>query len=180
MSFFKKIFGGENKETKTTELKNQNTTQEVKVKRSIFDFFEIDFKTIPDDSFIEAEVETNESGKTVQNFRKTISYKECGIFDTIEVKVIDGSNKNVFLKTFNPSRVKFDNLKKLIDELYLIHGNDSDDKGKFTNKDLEDYNDTEFYMLFGRSWSDYSKYKYPVVVGRDEDEVSISIWGIDK
>jgi len=180
MSIFKKIFGGENKETKNIEIKKQNTTQELKTKRSIFDFFEIDLKTIPDGSFIEAEVETNESGQTVQNFRKTISYKECGIFDTIEVKVIDGNNKNVFLKSFNPSRIKIDNLKKLIDDLYLIHGNDSEDKGKFTNKDLEDYRDTEFYMLFGRSWTDYPKYKYPVAVSRDEDEVSISIWGIDK
>jgi hypothetical protein len=35
-------------------------------------------------------------------------------------------------------------------------------------------------MLFGRNWTDYPKYKYPVSVSRDEDEVSISIWGIDK
>jgi hypothetical protein len=119
-------------------------------------------------------------GQTVQNFRKSLNYKECGLFDTIEVKVIDGTNKNVFLKSFNPDRINFDALKKLIDELYLIHGNDEDNKGKFNSKDKADYLDTEFYMLFGRMWFDSTKYKYPVYVSRDEDEVSISIFGIDK
>ena len=122
----------------------------------------------------------NTSGQTVQNFRKSLNYKECGLFDTIEVKVIDGTNKNVFFKSFNPDRINLDTLKKLIDELYLIHGNDGDNKGKFNSKDKTDFFDTEFYMLFGRNWTDYPKYKYPVSVSRDEDEVSISIWGIDK
>jgi hypothetical protein len=180
MSFLKKLFGVDSVKPVPTETKNQNIIHEVKVKRSIFDFFEIDLKNIPDESFIEGEVEINESGQTVQNFRKNLSYKECGIFDTIEVKIIDGTGKNVFFRLFSPDRVKFDNLKKLIDELYLIYGRDSDDKGKFVNQDMVDYKDTEFFMLFGRSWSDYPKYKYPVRVDRDEDVVSISIWGIDK
>lgn len=177
MSLFKKLFGtGDNKEN-TSE---QTSTNSNNPKRTIFDFFQIDLKNIPDDSFIAGEVEENTSGQSVQNFRKSLNYKECGLFDTIEVKVIDGTNKNVFLKSFNPDRINFDALKKLIDELYLIHGNDGDNKGKFNNKDKADYLDTEFYMLFGRNWTDYPKYKYPVTVSRDEDEVSISIWGIDK
>ena len=177
MSFFKKLFGtGDNKEN-TSE---QTPTNSNNPKRTIFDFFQIDLKNIPDDSFIAGEVEENTSGQTVQNFRKSLNYKECGLFDTIEVKVIDGTNKNVFFKSFNPDRINLDALKKLIDELYLIHGNDGDNKGKFNNKDKADYLDTEFYMLFGRNWTDYPKYKYPVTVSRDEDEVSISIWGIDK
>lgn len=177
MNFFKKLFGKGDKKSNTSE---QTSTISNKPKRTIFDFFQIDLKNIPDDSFIVGELEENTSGKTVQNFRKSLNYKECGLFDTIEVKVIDGTNKNVFLKSFNPDRINFDALKKLIDELYLIYGNDGDNKGKFNSKDKAEYLDTKFYLLFGRNWTDYPNYKYPVSVRRDEDEVSISIWGIDK
>jgi len=177
MSFFKKLFGtGDNKQT-TSE---QEQTISDNPKRTIFDFFQIDLKNVPDDSFIAGEIEENTSEQTVQNFRKSLNYKECGLFDTVEVKVIDGTNKNIFFKSFNPDRINFDALKKLIDELYLIHGKDGDNKGKFNSKDKTDFLDTEYYMLFGRNWTDFPKYKYPVSVSRDEDEVSISIWGIDK
>lgn len=177
MSFLKKLFGTSENESKPS---NQPTNLTTTPKRTIFDFFQIDIKSIPDDSFIAGEIEENTTGDKVQNFRKSLDYKECGIFDTIEVKLIGEEGKNVFFKSFNPERVDFKKLKTLIDDLYLIHGNDSEDKGKFTSKDKEDYNDSEFYMLFGRSWTDYPKYKYPVSVGRDDDEVSISIWGVDK
>jgi hypothetical protein len=177
MSFLKFFFGKSENETFPSKQPNNFTTAP---KRTIFDFFQIDIKNIPDDSFIEGEIEDNTSGEKVQNFRKTLDYKECGIFDTIEVKLIGNDGKNVFLKSFNPESVNFDKLKSLIDDLYLIHGNDSEDKGKFTIKDKEAYKDPVFYMLFGRSWTDYPKYRYPVSVGRDEDEISISIWGVDK
>jgi len=175
MSFLKKLFG-----TNEDKPSNQPNNPPPTPKRTIFDFFQIDIKNIPDDSFITGEIEENTTGDKVQNFRKSLDYKECGIFDTIEVKLIGNENKNVFLKSFNPERVNFNKLKSLIDDLYLIYGNDSEDKGKFTNKDKEDYKDSEFYMLFGRSWTDYPKYKYPVSVSRDEDEISISIWGVNK
>jgi len=175
MSFFKKLFG-----TNEDKPSNQPSNPTPTPKRTIFDFFQIDIKNIPDESFITGEIEENTTGDKVQNFRKSLDYKECGIFDTIEVKLIGNENKNVFLKSFNPEKVNLKKLKSLIDDLYLIYGNDSEDKGKFTNKDKEDYKDSEFYMLFGRSWTDYPKYKYPVSVSRDEDEISISIWGVNK
>jgi hypothetical protein len=177
MSFLKKLFRTTENETSPS---NQPTKLTSTPKRTIFDFFQIDIKSIPDDSFIAGEIEENTTGDKVQNFRKSLDYKEFGIFDTIEVKLIGDEDKNVFLKSFNPEIVNFYKLKILIDDLYLIYGNDSSDKGKFTSKDKDDYKDSEFYMLFGRSWTDYPKYKYPVSVRRDEDEISISIWGIDK
>ena len=177
MSFLKKLLGTSENETNPN---NQPAKLTSEPKQTIFDFFQIDIKNIPDESFIAGEIEKNTSGEKVQNFRKTLDYKECGIFDTIEVKLIGDEDKNVFLKSFYPESVNFDKLKSLIDDLYLIYGYDSSDKGKFTNKDKEEYKDPEVNMLFGRSWSDYPKYKYPVCVSRDEDEVSISIWGVDK
>jgi hypothetical protein len=177
MSFFKKLFGAGYNKGFTFEQQQSNSSNP---KRTIFDFFQIDLKNIPDDSFIEGETEENTSGQSVQKFRKTLTYKECGIFDTVEVIVIDGTNKNVFFKSFNPDRINFDSLKRLIDELYLIHGNDFDNKGKFNSKDKKEYLDTDFYLLFGRNWTSFPKYKYPLSISRDDEEVSISIWGIHK
>jgi hypothetical protein len=180
MRIFKKLFGNSNGgQIKSDEQNNSIPKEHIKIKRSIFDFFQLDIKNMPDDSFIAAETEINTSGEKIENFRKTLNYKECGIFDTVEIKVIgEERNKNVFLKSFQPQTVKMDTIKRLIDDLYLLHGNDCHNKGKFTNKDIADYNSAEFYMLFGRTWSEYPKYKFPVAVGRDEDQVSISIWGV--
>lgn len=180
MSIFKRIFGGGNKnETKTTNKDKPLTQEQLKVKRTIFDFFQLDLINIPDDSFVEADVETNVVGSTVQTFYKTLDYKECDIFDEVQVYVIDGKSKNIILKSFQPESVKMDNLKKLIDELYRIYGNDWDNRGKFINKDIELYRDTVFYALFGRIWTDNPKYKNEVLIGRDEDEISITIRDVE-
>ncbi|MDZ4203423.1 MAG: hypothetical protein U1C46_01275 [Bacteroidales bacterium] len=184
MSFFKKLFGGEseNRSKPTVQHNQQDKTKVVeqpKSNRTIFDFFLIDLKSIPDDSFVAAGIETNVSGEQFQRFRKKLDYKECGIFDTVEVIVIgEKKNKNIIFTSFEPSRMKMDYMKKLIDDLYLIHGKDSMKKGKFTNKDIEDFRSKDYYMLFGRDWTGYPKHKFPVSIGRDKFEVSITIWGI--
>jgi hypothetical protein len=51
-----------------------------KVKRTIFDFFQLDLKVIPDDSFAEGANEINIVNETVRNFYKTLDYKECDIY----------------------------------------------------------------------------------------------------
>ena len=91
MSFLKKLFGTSENETNPS---NQPTKLTSTPKRTIFDFFQIDIKNIPDDSFIAGEIEENTTGDKVQNFRKSLDYKECGIFDTIEVKLIGDEGKN--------------------------------------------------------------------------------------
>jgi hypothetical protein len=180
MGIFKTLFGS--KEVNSTPpVSKQEVVLQSKPRRTIFDFFEMDLKNIPDDSFIAGAIEVNTSGEQCQRFRKTLAYKECGIFDTVEVIVIgETKNVNVFFKSFQTSSIKMESLRKLIDELYLIYGDDSMDKGKFTDEDIENYHSSDFYMLFGRSWTDYPKHEYPVSVGRDEDEASISIWGVSK
>ena len=98
----------------------------------------------------------------------------------LKIRLIGGTNKNISFKSFDLRSVKMDALKKLIDDLYLIYGNDSSNKGKFTTKDQQEFNDTDFYLLFGRNWGEYPKYKYPVSIGRDENGIYISIWGVGK
>lgn len=159
----------ENRETKNREIK-----------RTIFDFFKLDISSLPNDSFIKAESGTTSAGDSTQTYRKALNYKECNIFDTVEVIVIGGINTNVFFQSFNPDAVNLNALKELIDDLYLIYGPDSNDKGKFTNNDINDYRDEEFCILFGRSWLESPKYQYPILLSRDEQTVSLTIWGTNK
>jgi len=177
MNFLKKIISAVIKQPDFNEIDNNIAGQ--KLKRSVFDFFEIDIRSIPDDSFIAGETITNESGDKIQKFRKTLSYKECGIFDTIEVRVFESGNKNVSLMSFNANKVNINSLKKLIDDLYLIHGTDSQDRGKFTSTDNNEYYDVENSAFFGRRWDDPDKYKFPVSIDRDEEQISISLWGVN-
>ncbi|MEO8085373.1 MAG: hypothetical protein ABI763_01060 [Bacteroidota bacterium] len=180
MGFLKTLFGGKEIKSPQPVLKQAMEVQS-NTKRTIFEFFQIDLKSIPDDTFIPGSKELNTSGEECQTFRKTLPYKECGIFDTVEVIVIgESKNVNVFFKSFQPSNVKMDIIRKLIDELYLIYGIDSMDKGKFTDEDIENYHSNDFYMLFGRSWTDYPKHQHPVSIGRDEGDITLSIWGVNK
>lgn len=169
MNFFKKLFSEETK----TKVEPINT----KMKKTIFDFFEVDLNIIPDETFIKAETIENVSGNIVEVFRKNISYKECDLFDTIEIRLIDNKCKNFSFKNYNLSTIKMDKIKVLIDDLYLIYGNDSSNKGKFTSKDIQEYNDKEFYTLFGRSWHSPEN-KLPVAISKEENEFEITIWGV--
>lgn len=163
MNFLKSLFG--NNEVKKEE-----------VKRKIEDFFQIDINNIPDETFILAEKETNSSGIVVQNFRKKLETKECGIFDIVEVKLIGEKGKNVFFITHSTNNINFDKMKQLFDDLYLIYGTDDQDRTKFTKADKEQFNDEMFHLLWGRSWMESGKYQYPIAISRDENEVSFGIW----
>lgn len=166
-----------------TLVSNENDNRKKKnkePKKTIFDFFKLDITTIPNDSFIKAEQSTNSAGQPIQTYRKNLLYKECDIFDTVEVNVIGGTSTNVFFHSFNPESVNLNALKELIDDLYLLYGITENGKGMFTNKDIEEYHDSDFYMLFGRMWSEYPKYKYPTHISRDEQKISFTIWGANE
>lgn len=174
MGLFDKLFGSE---TKTQPQSDSNINN--KVKKTIFDFFKINLLELPNDSFVEGESELNASGDTIQHYRAGLDYLECDLFDTVELIKFQNGSCNIFFKYYNLSKVRIDKVKKLIDSLYLIYGVDDSDKGKFTDNDLNDYNSKEFYMLFGRRWSD-EKYKYPIAVDidRESNVITLSIWGI--
>jgi hypothetical protein len=174
MGIFNKFFGKENDSELNTESKN-------KIKRSIFDFFKIDLLEIPNDIFVEGVRELNSSGTQITKYRANLNYLECDIFDTIELIKFWNNSKNISFQSFNLSKVKINKVKKLIDSLYLIYGNDDDNKGKFNDNELNDYYSKDFYGLFGRNWMDHTKYKNTVRLGidRDSDTMTLTIWGIE-
>ena len=180
MGFFRKLFdsGNDYNENKQTP-QSQPSQEPEKIKSTIYDFFNIDIKKIPDESFVEAGVKTNESGDSFQTFRKSLDNKECGIFDTVELHVIDGKSKNISFKTFNADFINIEKLKRLIDDLYLIYGTDDYGNGRFNNDDRLNYLDSDNFVLFGRRWGEYPKYQNPVAVERDGNEVILTIWGVE-
>jgi len=175
MGLFDKILGKENNNSSQTSSDSEN-----KEKKTIFDFFKINLLELPNDSFVEGESELNTVGEPIKHYRTSLSYLECNLFDTIEIIKFQNNSFNIFFKYYNLSKVKIDNVKKLIDSLYLIYGVDENDKGKFTDNDINDFHSEDFYMLFGRRWSD-GKYKYPaaVEIDRDSDVIIFSIWDIN-
>jgi 5-methylcytosine-specific restriction endonuclease McrBC regulatory subunit McrC len=148
--------------------------------KNIHDFFIIKLDSIPDSNFIEGNSEINSSGDTIKNFRKSLSYLECNIFDTIEIKQFEGGTKNIFFKNHELDNVDMTEVQKIVDELYLVYGQDDNHKGKFNSKDKEDYLSNDFYSLFGRAWAQENKIKTPIDLSIDRDlgTITLGIWGI--
>lgn len=148
--------------------------------KTISDFFNTKFERIPDDTFIEGNPEINTSGQTINNFRKSLSFLECNLFDTIEIKQFEDGMKNIFFKNHQLDNIAIGDVQKLVDDLYMVYGQDDNYKGKFNSKDKEDFISDNFYSLFGRYWGIEGKIKTPIdlSIDRDVDTITLSIWGI--
>jgi len=85
----------------------------------------------------------------------------------------------VIFKNYDLSSININFIKKLIDDLYLINGQDDHGQEKFNSKDKKRFYSTDFDVLFGRRWSDLDKHKYPlfIYINRDTNEISLTIWG---
>ncbi|AUC81097.1 hypothetical protein [Lacinutrix sp. Bg11-31] len=167
----------ENQPTKNSELKSTTetkTTVEKSTPKTVFDLFEIDFKASPNESFITGNTDINESGDEISNFRKDLNPKECGLFDTLELKTFEGkANKNFIFTNFNFQKSDVNKVQKLVDQLYLFYGLDSMNNGKFNKNDNLDFQ--EDYWS-GRMWTD-EKHKNPAMISYDpESGLSLTIW----
>ncbi len=167
MGIFGKLFGG------NTKNENKSSNNE------IADFFKIDLKNLPDGTFSELKTDGDFTDE-VKTYRKQLQYKECGIFDVVEVRVVGKDSINVSFLNYNPDEINMGKMKELINGIYKLYGNDDNKKGKFNNQDISEYKDDEFNMLFGRRWNDFPKYKNAVAVQRDEDQVELAIWNANK
>ena len=148
--------------------------------KTIKDFFNVQLDNIPDDTFIEGNPETNTSGQSISNFRKSLRYLECNLFDTVEIKQFEGNIKNIFFKNYELDNISIADVQKLVDDLFMVYGPDDKYKGKFNSKDKEDFLSDDFYGLFGRYWGTEGKIKTPIdlSIDRDVNSITLTIWGI--
>ena len=147
--------------------------------KSLLDFFKIDIMRLPDDRFIEGVAQFNSLGDSIKHYHADLEYPEFDIFDTVRIIRFQDGIKNIFFKYYNLSKLKVEKLKKLIDSLYLLYGEDDGHKGKFSENDLKDYNSESSDELFGRRWIRKNQ-KYPVAVEINKlaNVITLSIWGI--
>ena len=144
-------------------------------KQTILDFFKLDLLKIPDVSFMDSEVDENCQGISVQYFHKDLDYKECGMFDTVNIKILGGIEIDVSFKSLHPESVNISDLENLINGLHLIYGKDADrHRDKFTTKDIQDYNNQDF----SRCWSNFKLCTYIIDVIQNKDSISIDISGV--
>lgn len=146
MGLFNKILGNKVESNTATDTLP-------KIKKAVQDFFLINLIQIPDDTFVEGEIEVNEKGETTIHYRKNLDYLEAGIFDTIEVLKIPNTNsKTIWFQSFDLSKANLNKVKELIDSLYLINGVDDLGNGKFNSEDEKHYYSKEYDVLFTRMW----------------------------
>ena len=141
MGFLKSIFGGSSGDSNQPAVNKEI--------RSVPDLFQLDILKIPYDEFIGGNVETNSAGDEIKLYRKILNYKECGIFDTVEVVYLSPTTHNVNFSNSNWSR-EIGPLQKLIDNLYLLLGDDYSGNGRFNNDDRSRVLNKDFWG--GRMW----------------------------
>jgi hypothetical protein len=146
---------------------------------SVLDIFGEDLRHIRISTFNEGKSEVEANGDIVRNYYKELPSKEYDLFDTMQVKLM-GASINVVFKSCDPRIKETAGIKKIIDSLYDLYGDDSTGKGRYNADDAADYRDKHFDVFFGRDWMDYSRYPYPVAIRRSARETFVSIWGLSR
>jgi hypothetical protein len=80
-----------------------------------------------------------------------LNYKECDLFDTIEVVYFTPTTHNIILKNSNLNR-NIRPLRKLVDNLYLLLGDDIELRGRFNSDDEKCLINKNVWM--GRMWNE--------------------------
>lgn len=146
--------------------------------KDLLHLFELDLANLCLFAFEQGRAEVQPNGDIIQHLYSRLDKMECGLFDSINLKVIGGENLIVNFKATKPEQIDFLKLKQFMDNLYDIYGTDNNNKGRYNETDEQEYVDEELYSFFGRNWLDYPKHKYPVSLRRSEQGLSLSIWGI--
>lgn len=113
-------------------------SRETKPNKTIFDFFQINLKELPDSSFIDCGIVKDKDGGESRLFTKTLDYLECGIFSEIEVSIF-GNQKAIELSSKPTANLDVKKFCELANSLYRMYGNDINNEGMITGQEINDY-----------------------------------------
>lgn len=180
LPLFKKLLGRQAYGIDPGPVAGTDTGDFLQKQRSILNMFRMDLHAPPLHSFEEGETERDHHGDLVRNYYKKLDYKECGIFDRIQVKAGGNQAFHIIFRSSDPAAVGLSEMKRIIGDLYDIYGCDSNNKGLYEEERAAGASEKQLYLLFGRDWMDYPRYPYPVSLRKYAEEVFISIWGLGR
>lgn len=149
-------------------------SKETNTKKSIFDFFQINLKELPDSSFIDEGFQYDKDGVESRLYTKTLDYLECGIFNEIEVAIFD-NQKSVELSSKPTANLNVNKFCELANSLYRIYGNDDTNEGIITNQEISDYFN---YGALARFWYQGNPWVGISAFSVDDNIIRLKIQGI--
>lgn len=143
--------------------------------KTLNDLFSFKFDQVPDETFITSK-EMNVEGIEVTTYRKILEKKECNIFDTLEVIIIPPSQKNIILSTTDINRISVNDVRKIVDTIFLFLGTDGDLKGRFYNEDRDQF---QRGLFWSRMWTE-EKHPFHCMISLAPPTFEMSLLGINR
>lgn len=130
---------------------------------SIIDLIDFDLRSLPDEYSV---LESEEDG--AKHYVRPLPNKLFGIFDSLTTIVTKSGTMN-FIFRAERRDIRQDQIEKLVNTVYVMHGNDSMGNGVFSQKDIDDLE----MDLFDRRWHDV---RTPVAIYTDADFLEMTVW----
>ncbi len=145
---------------------------------TVLNVIDIDLSIFPDETFEVLPEEINEGGtKIFKSIGYFSEHELLNLFSTLTIITFENTTgKNYVFGCDFDDEFKISAMKKLVNEIAEIYGNDDTGLGKFTSQDTEDI---ENDMWSGRLWCD-DKFPVPCSLSyySEEDGASFTIWTV--
>ena len=139
--------------------------------------FQYDLQAKPDSTFTLIERNNEILGRTIKMYHKKLDYKECDVFDELEIIPTGENSQNAVLRGKEPNNGG--ELCKIVMNITLalhsVFGEDDKGKGLFGPDEIRDYN----IGVFRRCYMTRGKHKPFIDLYTEDDMLCMSILGID-
>lgn len=169
------------KGNRMTKHNEDSISNKKEPRKTIYDLFDFDLNSLLIEKKENAIEEITEGGNKIRVYEMDLSdIKPFGIFDSATIRQVSTKSFNITFMLNNCDTVSKIYTKKMINAFVGILGKDDSKKGWFTELDWIHFKDPSEWCLWGRKWMEYPKYKNPVAIQKDEFQLELTIWGLEK